>query len=257
LKTEDKTRFKDSLNGAWLATTNGKETPHRAVMDIFWSTFQNVSIEDFEAAVMTHLRTPKSGEFPPKLASLCAALSGQKQNDGRPEADEAWGIAIQASGEDATIVWTPEIRSAWAAAEPIIIEARDRIGARRAFIAAYERLVDQVRQQNEPVKWEVSLGTDPHAREQALFLSANLNRISSSSANAMIEMVRPLALPSPETGGMEVLAHIRKVRESLAMDRKKRDDEMQAARDAAAAKVGPSTANLVSAGDFIRAKSSA
>ena len=73
----------------------------------------------------------------------------------------------------------------------------------------------------------------------------------------MIEMVRPLALPSPETGGTEVLAHIRKVRESLAMDRKKREDEKQAAADAEAAKVGPATAILIKAGEILRAKEAA
>lgn len=245
-------RFKNAMNGAWLAIKDGKEKPSGDLLTVFWTTFSSVPIADFERAMQAHLLDPKHGMFVPKPADIVRGLQGQQQNDGRPEADEAWGIALQASGEDATIVWTPEIRSAWAAAEPIILEANDKIGARKAFIAAYDRLVERSRNQSEPVKWEVSLGTDPHAREQALFLAASLNRISSSSANAMIEMVRPLALPSPETDGMEVLAHIRKVRESLAMDRKKREDEKQAAADAEAVKVAPAVSNLIFAGELFK-----
>ena len=243
-------RFKTCMRGAWLGITNGKEQPAPELLDVFWKTFSNVTIEDFEAAIQAHLLDPKHGMFVPKPADIVRGL--RYEADGRPVADEAWGIALQANSEDATIVWTPEIRSAWAAAEPIINEANDKIGARKAFMAAYDRLVDRARGHGEPVKWEVSLGHDPQLREQALALSASLNRISSSTANAMIEMVRPLALPSPETGGMEVLAHIRKVRATLAMDRKKRADELQAVADAQAVKVAPATANLILAGELFK-----
>ena len=245
-------RFKSSMRGAWLGITNGKEQPAPELLDVFWKIFSNVTIVDFEAAIQVHLLDPKHGMFVPKPADIVRGLHGKQRADGRHEADEAWGIALQASGEDATIVWTPEIRSAWAAAEPIINEANDKIGARKAFIAAYDRLVERARGQGEPVKWEVSLGHDPDAREPALALAASLNRISSSIANAMIEMVRPLALPSLETGGTEVLAHIRKVRDSLAMDRKKRANERQAIADAEAVKVAPATVSLIYAGELLK-----
>lgn len=257
MRPEDFERFKNAMNGAWLAIKDGKEKPSGDLLTVFWTTFSNVPIGDFEAAIHAHLLDPKHGAFVPKPADIVRGLQGRQQNDGRPDADEAWGIALQATSEEATIVWTPEIRSAWAAAEPIVLEAKDKIGARKAFIAAYERIVERARSQSEPVKWEVSLGHDADAREQALALSARLNRISSASANAMIEMVRPLALPSPENGGMEVLAHIRKAREALAMDRAKREAEKQALADEQAAKVGPATANLLRAGELLKARQTA
>lgn len=257
MKPEDYERFKNAMNGAWLAIKDGKEKPSGDLLTVFWTTFSNVSIADFESAMQAHLLDPKHGMFAPKPADIVRGLQGKQENDGRPDADEAWSIALQANSEDATIVWTPEIRAAWAGAEPIIAEANDRIGARKAFMSTYDRLVQRAREQNEPVKWEVSLGHDPDLREQALAQSARLNRISSNAANAMIEMVRPLALPSPETGGVEVLAHIRKAREALAMDRQKREQERQAAADVEAAKVGPATASLIKAGELLRAKEAA
>lgn len=252
MNQSDYERFKNAMNGAWLAIKDGKEKPSGDLLTVFWTTFSNVSIVDFEGAIQAHLLDPKHGMFVPKPADIVRGLQGKQQADGRPNADEAWGIALQASGEEATIVWTPEIRSAWAAAEPIISEANDKIGARKAFIAAYDRLVDRARGQGEPVKWEVSLGHDLQAREQALALSASLNRISSSTASAMIEMVRPLALPSPETGGMEVLAHIRKVRATLSMERQKRAAEKRAIVDVESLKVAPATASLIHAGELLK-----
>lgn len=250
-------RFKNAMNGAWLAIKDGKEKPSGDLLTIFWTTFANVSIIDFESAIQAHLLDPKHGMFVPKPADIVRGLQGKLQNDGRPEADEAWGIALQATSEAATLVWTPEIRSAWAAAETIVTEARDKIGGRKAFIAAYDRLVERARSQSEPVKWEVALGHDPKQREQAMAQAARLNRISSSAANAMIEMVRPLALPSPETGGVEVLAHIRKVRESLAMDRAQRAAEKQKIADEEAVKVAPAMANLIQAGELFKKRATA
>ena len=142
---DDFDRFKNAMRGAWLAVSNGKEQPTPELLDIFWKTFANVSIADFESAMQAHLLDPKHGMFAPKPADIVRGLKGRQEDDGRPDADEAWGIALQASSEDATIVWTPEIRSAWVAAEPIILEASDKIGARKAFIAAYDRLVERSR----------------------------------------------------------------------------------------------------------------
>lgn len=53
------------------------------------------------------------------------------------------------------------------ASEPIL-EAGDKIGARMAFMSAYERLVSFARAEDQPAKWEVSLGYDAGRRVTAI-----------------------------------------------------------------------------------------
>lgn len=189
--------FRDAMCGAWLTITSGRDEPPQAVMDVFWRAFANVPIERFCWAMEQHLRDPKHGEFLPKPASIERWLREAQSADGRPDADEAWGIALVAESEAATVVWTPEIRAAWAVAEPIAVGGRDKVGARKTFISTYERLVAASRAKGEPVRWDVSNGTDAHQRVPALEEAARLNRIASADAVALIEMVRPMALPSP------------------------------------------------------------
>jgi hypothetical protein len=208
--------FRNAMRGAWLSVTNGKEEPSGPLLDVFWKLFRDTSIQDFKAAVIAHLRDPKRGMFTPKPADIMAQLQA---HDGRPSADEAWGIALQALSEEATIVWTPEIRAAWRAAETIAVEGRDKIGARKAFMDAYGRLVEASRGRSEPVSWEVSLGFNQDEREQAIQQASMLNRIGNSQAAALIEMVKPLALPAPEDDGVNVLNRIAECRSRMAMDR--------------------------------------
>ena len=225
MKTSDFDRFKNAMLGAWLAITNGKEDPTKNLLDVFWSVFREVSIERFESAINAHMLDSKRGVFTPKPADIQHQLSA---NDGRPGADEAWGIALSALTESSTIVWTPEIRSAWAAAEPVVVDAKDKIGGRKAFMETYQRLIETARRNAEPIKWEVSLGDDKYERETAIQQARKLNRIGNKEALAMIEMVRPLALPSPDDGGIDVLTRIESVRDSLAMKRA----ETQAVKEA-------------------------
>mgnify|MGYP000542203258 CR=1 FL=1 len=99
--------------------------------------------------------------------TLAAVLSRIQAEDGRPGKDEAWSIAMAASDEHDTVVLTPEIRQAMAASGPIL-SAGDKVGARMAFLSAYERLVASARSEAAPVVWEVSLGYDQARRVIAI-----------------------------------------------------------------------------------------
>ncbi|MGL5004270.1 MAG: hypothetical protein ACRDAM_15130 [Casimicrobium sp.] len=228
MSPQDFDRFKNAMNGAWLSVTNGKEKPANDLLDVFWAKFRNISIEDFERAIDSHLLDPKHGMFVPKPADVARGLIAVNQDDGRPDPDEAWGIALQAMSESATIVWTPDIRAAWAAAEPVIQEANDKVGARKTFISTYERIVERARTQGEPLRWETSLGSDVDMRVVAIEQAQRLNRVSNRDALAMIEMVRPLALPAPGTDGAKVIERLHEVRRKLAMGRATRQAEIEA-----------------------------
>lgn len=76
--------------------------------------------------------------------TLAAILQRVQAADGRPGKDEAWAIAMTTNDEYETVVLTDEIQLALAAAKPVL-DAGDKIGARMAFISAYERFVGQSR----------------------------------------------------------------------------------------------------------------
>lgn len=97
-----------------------------------------------------------------KRFSIGAVIEAIDQRDGRPGADEAWAMLPRT--EDDTAVMTPEMHRALGVAQALLDDG-DRFGARRAFVEAYERIVEEARERGEPANWTVSLGHDPKGRE--------------------------------------------------------------------------------------------
>lgn len=108
--------------------------------------------------------------------TLAAILQRVQAADGRPGKDEAWAIAMTTNDEFETVVLTDEIQLALAAAKPVL-DAGDKVGARMAFISAYERFVGQAREDNKPVNWHISVGFDANRRIQAVTKAIELKRI--------------------------------------------------------------------------------
>ncbi len=102
--------------------------------------------------------------------------------DGRPARDEAWAIALSASDENETVVMTDEIQLALAAAQPVLM-AGDKVGARMAFLSAYDRFIDEARRDGAPVSWLVSLGYDAGRRDVAIQKAVQLKRLPQEKAN--------------------------------------------------------------------------
>jgi hypothetical protein len=110
-----------------------------------------------------------------KLA-MADILQRVQSSDGRPGKDEAWAIAMTTNDEFETVVLTDEIQLALAAAKPIL-DGGDKVGARMAFIDAYQRFVGQAREDAKPVNWHVSVGFDSNRRIQAVTKALELKRI--------------------------------------------------------------------------------
>ncbi len=108
--------------------------------------------------------------------TLAAILQRVQAADGRPGRDEAWSIALAATDEFDTVVMTEEIQLALTAARPVL-DAGDKIGARMAFMSAYDRLLLQVRADGLPVKWSVSIGFDAGRRIAAVTQAVQMQRI--------------------------------------------------------------------------------
>jgi len=113
--------------------------------------------------------------------TLAAILQRVHGADGRPEPNEAWAIAMQSMDEAETVLMTPEIQKAVAAAAPIY-QAGDKVGARMAFLSAYERVVHSARQQALPVEWRLSLGHDQERRARAIEEARVLGRLPAPAA---------------------------------------------------------------------------
>jgi hypothetical protein len=141
--------------------------------------------------------------------------------DSRPGKDEAWSIALAASDEHETVVLTTEIRQAMIASEPIL-EAGDKIGARMAFMSAYERLVSFARAEDQPAKWEVSLGYDAGRRVTAIESAVRAQLITHDTGAKYLADLRiaPITEDGQAIAGLltgEVRAKVNpKVREKLA-----------------------------------------
>ncbi|MGA3827370.1 hypothetical protein [Pseudomonas chlororaphis] len=108
--------------------------------------------------------------------TLGAVMQRIQAEDGRPGKDEAWAIAMTTNDEFETVVLTDEIQMALAAAKPVL-DAGDKVGARMAFISAYERFVGQAREDAKPVNWHVSVGFDANRRIQAITKAVEMQRI--------------------------------------------------------------------------------
>lgn len=105
--------------------------------------------------------------------------------DGRPQSDEAWAMSLAALDESETVVWTEEMHQAFEVARPLL-EINDKTGARMAFRDAYDRLVEQARQQRAPAKWGVSLGWDAARRAAVLEIAVNAGRLPADHARGLL-----------------------------------------------------------------------
>ena len=116
---------------------------------------------------------------------------------------------------------TAEIRQAMTASGPVL-ETGDKVGARMAFMSAYERLVIAARAEAIPAKWEVSLGYDPSRRVTAIESAVRSKLISQEAGTKHLAHLRiapptddGLAIAGLITGAVRAKASP-KLREKLA-----------------------------------------
>lgn len=171
MKSSDKRAFGEMLM-ALLEIHGRSATP--MVLDLWWRAMERYELGQVQEAMSAYLSDPEAGRYPPTPAGILAKLVTR---DGRPQADEAWSIAVTARDETETVCWTEEIAEATSAAWPIL-DLGDRVGARMAFLAAYERLVAQARADDRPVRWSLSLGHDGPKRSAAVVRAVAAGRLT-------------------------------------------------------------------------------
>ena len=179
----DFSKFSEMLD--LVAEMYGKATkPNQVAM--WFRILSAHSLESVQAAFDAHARDPERGRFMPLPADLLAKLEQAAANDGRPSPEEAWSTALQAQGEENTVVWTQETADAWWSVGSALMDAGDLFNASRGFIAKYGELVAAARKRAEPVRWSVCQGTDKNLRHQAIEAAYKSGRISREAAVQML-----------------------------------------------------------------------
>ena len=175
-----------------------------------------------------------------KLA-MADILQRVQTSDGRPGKDEAWAIAMTTNDEFETVVLTDEIQLALAAAKPVL-DAGDKVGARMAFISAYERFVRQAREDMKPVNWHVSVGFDADRRIQAVTRAVQMQRIPQERGQLYLadlthqpvsedgRAIAGLLTGSPCQPTGEVRTKLDAIRADLARKRKEKAEAREAER---------------------------
>ena len=133
------------------------QTPTDAAIALSFQVLAKYDITDIQKALSTHLETSK---FIPKPADIIEILN---KYDGRPDADEAWSIAMESFDEYKTVILNDEIASSLEHARGIYNDG-DKTGARMAFKASYEKAIASARRNGDHVKWWPSFGYDLGAR---------------------------------------------------------------------------------------------
>nr|WP_287838017.1 hypothetical protein [Halomonas sp.] len=99
--------------------------------------------------------------------TLAAILERMPSADAHLSANEAWALALSGEDDMDTIVWTEEVAAAMGVARPVL-DLGDKVGARMAFIGAYEREIAKAKAEGRKPKWTVSLGHSPERRQDAI-----------------------------------------------------------------------------------------
>lgn len=170
---------------------------------------------------LARLRSNSDGRL-----TLKAIVDVIEEGSGRLTANEAWALALGALDESATIVWTDEIAQAWAAALPVM-QAGDKIGARMAFIPAYERLVKEAREAGMPVEWKASLGWDESQRVQVLTRAVEAGRLPAPEAQRMLPPPDEKANPEGQEKIRGLLRQLSEELKAISKESERKAEELR------------------------------
>jgi hypothetical protein len=200
-----------AVMGSLFELYSQEATPNK--VNIYWSTLKQYPINSLKVAANAWVR---KSQFMPKPADLIKLMGGMDHLS----PDEAWAIAILASDESNTVVWTGEIAKAWTQAK-IVYHNGDKIGARRTFIDAYERLVDESMMHGRTAEVFVSLGDDKEKRTDAINHAVFAGLLTQEKANYYLpKPENTLAMLECKTNvSSDSMKHITRIKQMLKTGR--------------------------------------
>lgn len=173
---------------------------------------------------LTRCRKELSGKLTLKAILDILAPAG-----GWLTANEAWAQCLPAADEANSVVWTPEARRAWFVALPIL-DAGDKVGARMAFVAAYDRNVDQAKNDGRTPQHELSAGFDAEKRLTVVKQAQETGLLAPPAPPADQKALPNLSAEQCESNRQKIRAGLVSLGEKLAVASKQRDAEAAAAR---------------------------
>lgn len=128
-------------------------------------------------AMLQKLRRTHKGRF--SLAQMIELIECQ---DGRPGAEQAWGIVSRIlADEGATEFLTPEMEEAYYACASIYAD-QGHIPARQAFKEVYTVSLRNARDSGAAIKWQCHQGNDKTQAEGAIKLAYESGKITKAAA---------------------------------------------------------------------------
>ncbi|AEY69643.1 hypothetical protein PEp14_00054 [Erwinia phage PEp14] len=214
----DKREFAEIM-GAVMALYGRDAT--QPLLRLYFAALGAHSLEHVRQALDRWVKDPEHGQFMPKPAEIIRTIE-YTHGSSRARwlsANEAWAQAIPAADESATVVWTPETAKAWEVARPLF-EAGDKVGARMAFLPAYERLVEQARIEGKEPHFEVSAGWDPKMRLAAVEKARTIGLLPPARPEPVLAIEGPAGeefTPEQlEANRERMAANLRQLAENLA-----------------------------------------
>lgn len=169
--------FSDVLNG--VMDVYGRERSPTALA-LWFKALANFDLAQVAEVLAAHMAQSK---FAPTPADILQALTSK---DGRPTADEAWSMIPR--DEYASVIWTDEMSKAYAMAAPLL-DSRDQVAARRAFMDRYESEVRANRLAGKPVNAWPSWGWDERGRAGALAKAVDIGLLAPMQAAGYAAML--------------------------------------------------------------------
>ena len=169
MNTNEKEEFTDLIINIFEIYSM-KLTP--ASIMIWTNLMNNYSFNKIKSALLNHVKT---SQFAPKPSDVISFIENL---DGRPSADEAWGMIPR--NESVSAVLSQDMLSAMQFSQPLLNEG-DQVAARMAFKDAYNRLVGEARKAGKAVEWFPSLGDEKSGREQVIVEAIRLGRLKDSA----------------------------------------------------------------------------
>lgn len=167
MRESDYSEFSQVLDSVCGLLSRGGYTPSALNTALWFRSLAAHDLASVRTAFDAHVKDPQRGRFVPTPADILAQIAGLAGDDGRPGPEEAWALALRASDEAATVVWTEEVAQAWGIAK-IVHDGGDEVGARMAFKEAYTRLVGEAREARKAPQWSASLGLDKAQQGEAI-----------------------------------------------------------------------------------------
>lgn len=210
--------FAKLLDDAYDMISAGEKSLSAAAKAMFFRAVAKYPMNVFRAALHAHLLS-KEGKFLPQPAHIIAQIEAMVEQDGRPGAEEAWAIALTARDEESTVVWTQETAAAFVICRPVL-DSSGAISARKAFLEAYTRLVNEARTAGTAPEWVASIGWDKSRQVAAIKGAVNMGRLPAPTAAALLE--GPAGDPTPDEAARAQIAQIKALIKDGAEERERK-----------------------------------